>query len=81
LGGGFGVHKEDGLFESWIVTYIIFKCFVPDYPDYAAANYEEGNYEDTTVKYEQDDDRYRDGEEENETNARNYNNEYEGEDY
>ena len=64
-----------------IYYYIILKCFVPDYPDYAAANYEEGNYEDTTVKYEQDEDRYRDGEEENETNARNYNNEYEGEDY
>lgn len=52
-----------------------------DYPDYAAANYEEGNYEDAAVKYEQDDDRYREGEEENEANGRNYNNEYEGEDY
>lgn len=56
-------------------------CFVADYPDYAAANYEEGNYEDAAVKYEQDDDRYREGEEENEANGRNYNNEYEGEDY
>jgi len=68
-----GVHYE--------TPCIIFKCFVADYPDYAAANYEEGNYEDAAVKYEQDDDRYRDGEEENETNARNYNNEYEAEDY
>lgn len=42
---------------------------VPDYPDYAVANYEEGYYEDTTVKYEQDDDRYREGEEENEPNG------------
>mgnify|MGYP003623416910 CR=1 FL=1 len=52
-----------------------------DYPDYSAANYEEGNYEDTAVKYEREDDRYREGEEEGETNGRNYNNEYEGEDY
>jgi hypothetical protein len=68
-----GVHYE--------TPCIIFKSFVADYPDYAAGNYEEGNYEDAAVKYEQDEDRYRDGEEENETNARNYNNEYEAEDY
>ena len=58
-----------------------FFVFLSDYPDYSTANYEEQNYEDSTVKYEHEDERYRDGEEEGETNGRNYNNEYEGEDY
>ncbi|KAJ9587388.1 hypothetical protein L9F63_019089 [Diploptera punctata] len=50
------------------------------YPDYSATNYEEQHYEENAIKYERDEERYREGEEEGETNGRNYN-EYEGEDY
>lgn len=42
-------------------------------------NYEEANYEDTTVKFEPNDDQY--PEEGGEPNGRVFNNEYEAEEY